>query len=103
MEKGIIPNYPLDTAQLNYWLTQSHDILDSELIRAIDWQRYQLDHISSKFIAVNQSIVSGAGFSSNADYTKALVKSLGEHIEKVLKDLPHLVGKIPADPPPVLS
>src|SRR5688572_20618389 len=40
LQQGKIPNYPLDTGQLNYWLTQSHDILEHDLFASLDWQRY---------------------------------------------------------------
>lgn len=95
LKTKVVPNYPLDTAQLNFWLAQSHDILPADLIRAIDWQRYQLDHISTKFVAVNQLIVSAAGFPASAEYMNALLTSLHQHIEGVLKELPPLLDKIP--------
>ena len=79
----------------NYWLAQSQDILPADLIRAIDWQRYQLDHITSKFVTVNQSIVAAAGFPASPEYMNALVTSLYQHIEGVLKELPPLLEKIP--------
>ena len=99
LEKNEVPNYPLDTVQLNYWLAQSHDIVPADLIRALDWQRYQLDHISSKIVTVNQSVVAAAGFPENTD----LVISLRQHIERVLEQLPPLLDKVPRHAEPVAA
>ena len=36
LKRSIAPNYPLDTAQLNYWLIQSYSLLDPDLLGAED-------------------------------------------------------------------
>lgn len=95
LEKSEIPNYPLDTAQLNYWLAQSHDILAANLIRDIDWQRYQLDHISSKFVTVNQLVVAAAVLPASPGYVNDLIVSLRQHIERVLEQIPPLLARVP--------
>jgi hypothetical protein len=100
LEQSIIPNYPLDTAQLNHWISQAHDVLDADLLRSLDWQRYQLDHISSKFVAVSQSIVSSGGAAPQTpeqqQYVKAMLDSLLKHVNTILAELPPLIAKIPS-------
>lgn len=94
-----IPNFPFDTAQFNHWLTQADDALTPELFKDIDWQRYQLDHISAKFTVVNSLILITTGTALNPmqmEIRVALVKSLLDHIEKVLKELPPLSEKLTA-------
>jgi hypothetical protein len=101
LAQGVIPNYPLDTAQLNHWITQSHDFIPSELLRHLDWQRFQLDHISSKFIVANSAVVANAGNAAiNAaqqQYFAALVASLATHVDTTLNELPPLLQQIPAN------
>lgn len=92
-----VPNYPFDTAQLNHWLAQSHDLLPADLLRSIDWQRFQLDHLSSKFIVINNAIVIKAGqriTPEEVEHRKALVASLDEHVNRVLSDLSLLFEKV---------
>jgi hypothetical protein len=43
-----VPNYPLDTTGIIVWLTLSYDVLNGELIKDINWHRYQLDHLNTK-------------------------------------------------------
>ena len=98
LQQEIVPNYPLDTAQLNDWIVQSSELLDKKLIQEIDWQRYQLDHITAKISAVSLFVVlrSGGMMGGQAgEYYKALMSSLREHIDGALKSLPPLIEKIP--------
>jgi hypothetical protein len=94
-----IPNYPLDTAQLNHWLTESHDFIPQELLRNLDWQRFQLDHISSRFIVANSAVVNNAGNAiinpAQQQYYAALVESLATHVDTALNNLPPLLQQIP--------
>ena len=43
-----VPNYPLDTTGIVVWLTLSYDVLDGDLVKDINWHRYQLDHLNTK-------------------------------------------------------
>ncbi len=97
LQENVIPNYPLDTGQLNFWLTQSHDTLTPELFRSLDWQRYQLDHISSKFVVASQLIASAAtaGVPLNGEYINALRTSLRQHVDGVRNAIPELIKQIP--------
>jgi hypothetical protein len=96
---SVIPNYPLDGAQLYHWLTQCHDFIPSELLRELDWQRFQLDYISSTFIVANTAVVSNACNAlvvpePHACY-QLLVKALSEHVNLALEDLPPLLNQMP--------
>jgi len=98
LENGIVPNYPLDTVQFNHWITQSYDALPTELAHHLDWQRFQLDHISAKFVVVNSAIVAWAGVPKTAEqleHHNALASSLALHVDAVLKELPPLLEKLP--------
>lgn len=101
LAENVIPNYPLDTFQLNHWITQSHDFIPLELLRNLDCQRYQLDHISSKFVVINSAFVNQAGntviVQGQQQYFDALVASLAQHVEKTLNVLPHLLKQIPVN------
>lgn len=104
LQQNIIPNYPLDTAQLNHWLSQSHGVIPDNLLRSLDWQRYQLDHLSSKFVSVSQSIILAQSFPAavqpNPAYTNALITSLTQHVETILNELPPLIAQIPNNAEP---
>ncbi|MBA4192171.1 MAG: hypothetical protein C0467_29700 [Planctomycetaceae bacterium] len=97
LQAASIPNYPLDTGQLNYWLTQSHDILQHDLFVALDWQRYQLDHISSKFVVASNLIAGAvaAGAPLNNAYIAAVRNDLLQQVDGVRAALPPLVNQIP--------
>ena len=96
LETSIVPNYPLDTSQMNYWLTECTDILPDEIFRRLDWQRYQLDHVSQKFVLASESVVFAHSFNSkpNAEYSKALTDSLLQHVMTVLKELPIVMAEL---------
>lgn len=97
LQENMFPNYPLDTAQLNHWLTEAHDLLPAELLKNLDWQRYQLDHISSKFVVASQLVALTAGRVRPAEqmYMQALRESLIQHIDGVRNALPPLIEQIP--------
>jgi hypothetical protein len=98
LDQNVVPNYPLDTAQFNHWLAQSHDSLSPELLRDLDWQRFQLDHISSKFVVVNSAIVTWAGQPRTVqqiEHQNAIIASLKLHVATVLTELPPLLGNLP--------
>ena len=96
---GIVPSYPLDTAQMNHWIAQAHDFLPEELLRHLDWQRFQLDHISAKFYVANTVVVSTAGATNmqpaQTEYYRALAESLREHVDITLRELPPYLDKLP--------
>jgi hypothetical protein len=85
----IVPNYPLDTSQMNYWLTECTDILPNETVRNLDSQRYQLDHLSQKFLIASVPIISTHLSKNNTDseYSDALVESLRTHVSSILNEL----------------
>jgi hypothetical protein len=98
LQGSVFPNYPLDTAQLNHWLTEAHDLLPAQLLKNLDWHRYQLDHISSKFQVASNFVVLTAGrelTSAEQGYVSALKASLIEHIDGVRNALPPLIQQIP--------
>lgn len=90
LEKNVVPNYCFDTSQFNYWITQSHGTVSADLLRKIDWQRFQLDHISAKFMAVNAALLASGG-TLKVD----AIPLLGEHIGKVMEELATLLGELP--------
>lgn len=101
LSNNVIPNYPFDTAQMNHWLSQSHGVLTDELARRVDWQRFQLDHISSKFVVANSAIVTSSGqnlvIPVAKEYYAALVESLREHVERTLGELEATLGEVPKE------
>jgi hypothetical protein len=100
IERNDIPNYQLETSQFNHWLSLSHDTLSSELLRALDWHRCQLDHLSSRFVEVASAIADQAGATKTAlqiENEKALVVSLSVQVGRVIGELVSLLAKLPND------
>jgi hypothetical protein len=99
LAQGIVPSYPLDTAQMNHWITEAYDFVSEDLLHHLDWQRFQLDHITSKFIVANTVVVTTAGGTSmppaQAAYYNALAQSLATHVDIVLRELPPLLEQLP--------
>ena len=87
----IVPNYPLDTSQMNYWLTECADILPDTIVRDLDSQRYELDHLSQKFLMASVPIIATHFFSNDiitdTEYSKALTESLRKHVTTILEKL----------------
>lgn len=97
LDEGKIPNYPLDTSQLNYWLTQSVDILGDELVKAIDWERYQLDHITSKMLIVSNVVLMRGLRAKTLEehtYDTAVSDDLRRQINGILEHLPGIIQRI---------
>jgi hypothetical protein len=84
-------NYPLDTSQMNYWLTECADILPDKIVRDLDSQRYELDHLSQKFLMASVPIIATHFFSNDiitdTEYSKALTESLRKHVTTILEKL----------------
>ncbi len=100
LERNDIPNYRLETSQFNHWLSLSHDILSSELLRALDWHRCQLDHLSSRFVEVASATAGQSGATKSALQTEneqALVVSLNVQVGRVIGELVSLLAKLPND------
>ena len=98
LENNTVPNYPLDTFQFNHWLAESRDLIAPELVRDLNWQRFQLDHVSSKFVVVNNGLVTWAGQPTTVlqrEHQKAIVDSLHKHVSTILAELPPLLNRLP--------
>ena len=98
-DKKEFPNFPFDTAQFNHWLTQSHDVLDAELFKKLDWQRYQLDHISHKISIGNISILlisTGTPTQQNMQFLNSMYDEVLAHFDTVIRDLTDLSKQIPS-------
>ena len=84
---------------MNHWISQAYDFLPEELLRNLDWQRFQLDHISSKFIVANTVVVSTAGGANmqpeQTAYYQALAQSLATHVDVTLHELPPFLAQLP--------
>lgn len=100
LESNEIPNHRLETSQFNHWLSLSHGTLSSELLRALDWHRCQLDHLSSRFVEVASAIADQSGTTKTVMQTeneKALVVSLNVQVGRVIGELVSLLAKLPND------
>ncbi|QDU13800.1 hypothetical protein CA11_15860 [Gimesia maris] len=93
------PNFPFDTNQFNHWLTQSYDILDEDLFKRLNWQRYQLDHVSYKILVGSTLIVSigtARRTEEQTEYLNALYAEVLRHVNTIILDLTNLVSEIPS-------
>ncbi len=100
LERNDIPNYPLKTSQFSHWLSASRDTLSSELLRALDWHRCQLDHISSRFVEVAGAIADKTGVAKTIlqiEKEKALFVSLDVQVGRIIEELVSLLAKFPND------
>jgi len=79
---GISPNYLFDTTGIVIWLTVTADILDNNLIAAINWHRYQLDHLNAK-LSVYYISISQPSLSSEAKLVEQK-QSICQHLDEVI-------------------
>jgi hypothetical protein len=71
----LTPDFTLDTTGIITWLSRSSGILTSETITAVNWHRYQLDHINSKL-----SIFYGLKTHDLTGGAENMRKSICEHL-----------------------
>ena len=86
-EAKLQPDFNLDTTGIIIWLSRSSGILTPETIKAINWHRYQLDHINSKLALFQLYRATGA-----SQTAETLRQSICEHLHEVHKGLEHLRG-----------
>lgn len=99
LSEGGMPNYPLDGARLSSLILPAHGFISDELLRRLDWHRYQLDHITSKLSIVNSFFLSASV--STTDTKKAydewitmLRQSLIKHYQLVIDGTDTLVADV---------
>jgi hypothetical protein len=85
-----VPNYPLDTARFTIAIARASGKIKEDLLRRIDWQRYQLDHINQKASFVYFAGVSGM----NPEAARAERESWQGHLERTINDLRNVLSEI---------
>ena len=93
-----IPNYPLDGSRLSSLIQMASGRLPSELIRRLDWHRFQLDHITSKLTVINGFVLSASVPSPHTQpaYQQMIAmlrQSLVDHYQTVIDATDDLVGE----------
>jgi hypothetical protein len=76
------PDFALDTTGIIIWLSRSSGILTSETIKAVNWHRYQLDHINNKLSLFH--LIKATGAAGSAESVRL---SICEHLWKVHEGL----------------
>lgn len=94
-----IPNFPFDSAQLNHFITACHDFLNEDVVRKLDWERFQLEHLAGKFVILNSAVVSAKGnlnlTRDEKEYFLLNVQSLLAHIRQTHASLATLKQSVP--------
>ncbi len=99
LAKGGMPNFPLDGARLSSLILPAHGLVSNDLLRRLDWHRYQLDHITSKLLVVNSFFLSASvsmpqSQQASQQWLSMLRDSLVEHYEKVIDGTDVLVADV---------
>lgn len=103
LNEGGMPNYPLDGTRLSNLIVQAHGYLAPETLRALDWHRYQLDHITAKLGVINDFFLGGQTIPEEAKkahqiWMTMLRDSMIEHYDEVIRGTKALVEAVENEP-----
>lgn len=101
--EGGMPNYPLDGTRLSNLIVQAHGYLAPETLRALDWHRFQLDHITAKLGVINDFFLGGQTIPAEAKkehevWMKMLRDSMIEHYQIVINGTKALIEAVENEP-----
>ena len=99
LSTGGMPNYPLDGARLSSLILPAHGFISDDLLRRLDWHRYQLDHITSKLSVVNSFFLSASVSTPQTQqayqqWMTMLRQSLADHYQQVIDGTDALVADV---------
>jgi hypothetical protein len=102
LNKEGMPSFTLDTTKLAHLTLEAYGFLDPQLIKDIDWHRYQLDHITEKLSAMKATIFScvvlrplnPAIQHMESDLNKMFSDDLKKHFAEIQNGTPKLKNRI---------